>query len=174
LAAAWLFDRAGHRVAAILVTALTALLLSPVSWDHHWVWVALGIAVAGYYAVAAADNGNKRARAALTALASGMIIIYGPWPDALWEKARNLDKFSLGFLWAPPNTNPQLYTLHGDQPSFVEYHWHGLWLLTGNAYILGGIALMVTLVIVAVRLRRGAASSRIAPETAEPAHTVSS
>lgn len=167
MAAAYLFDRAGHRVVAILVTALTGLLLSPISWDHHWVWVPLGVAVAGYYALA------TRKRALLLALAAAMIIVYGPWPDALWEKARNLDKFSLGFLWAPPNTNPQQYTLRGDQPSFVEYHWHGLWLLAGNAYILGGIALMITLVIVAFRLRRGAASSPIVPETSEPAHTVS-
>ncbi|MCL2584843.1 MAG: glycosyltransferase 87 family protein [Streptosporangiales bacterium] len=172
LAAAYLFDRAGHRVVAILVTALTGLLLSPISWDHHWVWITLGIAVAGYYALAVADNSKKRW--ALLSLAALMIIVYGPWPDALWEKARNLDKFSLGFLWAPPNTNPQQYTLHGDQSSFVEYHWHGLWLLTGNAYILGGTALTVTLVIVALRLRRAGKSSRIAPETSEPAHTVSS
>ncbi|WP_432393501.1 glycosyltransferase 87 family protein [Pseudarthrobacter sp. L19] len=31
----------GARVVAISTTALTMLLISPVSWSHHWVWVAL-------------------------------------------------------------------------------------------------------------------------------------
>ncbi|MBO0804818.1 MAG: DUF2029 domain-containing protein [Nocardiopsaceae bacterium] len=153
LGVAYLLDRAGHRVAAILATALTALLDSPVSWDHHWVWVAPGAVVAVYYAI----KGWKAARARsrwLLALAAGIIIVFGPWPDALWENARNLGKFSLGFLWAPPNTNPEIYSLRGDQPWFVEYHWQGLWLLTGNAYILGGMALLLVLAAIAWRLRR--------------------
>jgi len=172
IGAAYYLDRAGHQVVAILVTALTGLLLSPISWDHHWVWVALGVAVAVHYAITYWKTARARARW-LIALAVGIIIVYGPWPDALWEKGRNLGKFSLGFLWAPPNTNPQLYTEHGDQPWFVEYHWHGLWLLTGNAYILGGLALMLVLAGIAYKVRRGSASSQIVTETAEPAHIVS-
>jgi alpha-1,2-mannosyltransferase len=30
----------GARVVAVSATALTMLLVSPVSWSHHWVWVA--------------------------------------------------------------------------------------------------------------------------------------
>jgi alpha-1,2-mannosyltransferase len=30
----------GSRVVAISATALTMLLISPVSWSHHWVWMA--------------------------------------------------------------------------------------------------------------------------------------
>jgi alpha-1,2-mannosyltransferase len=30
----------GARVVAISATALTMLLISPVSWSHHWVWMA--------------------------------------------------------------------------------------------------------------------------------------
>src|SRR6201996_6673554 len=51
--AACLLDRAGYPVPALLVTALTGLLVSPVSWDHHWVWIALAVAVTGHYALAA-------------------------------------------------------------------------------------------------------------------------
>ena len=43
ITAAYLLDRAGCRVPAILVTALTGLLVSPISWDHHWVWIALAV-----------------------------------------------------------------------------------------------------------------------------------
>ena len=153
IVAAYYIERAGHHMAALLTTALTGLLISPISWDHHWVWVAPGVAVAGHYAIRDWHTARRRARA-FAAIAIGIIVVFGAWPDALWEKARNLGKFSLGFLWGPPNTNPELYALHGDQPSFVEYHWHGIWLLTGNAYILGGMALLLILAGIAWRLRR--------------------
>jgi len=35
--------RRGDDPAALLVTAAAALLISPVSWSHHWVWVAPGV-----------------------------------------------------------------------------------------------------------------------------------
>jgi alpha-1,2-mannosyltransferase len=162
IVAAYYLDRAGHRVPAILATALAGLLFSPISWDHHWVWVAPGVAVAGHYAIRYWNTARARARW-FVALAVGIIFVYAAWPDALWEKARNLGKFSLGFLWAPPNTNPILYEEHGDQPWFVEYHWHGLWLLTGNAYVLGGMALLLVLLGISFRLR----NARPVPESAE-------
>jgi hypothetical protein len=44
----------------------------------------------------------------------------------------------------------------GDRPWFAEYHWHGLELLTGNAYLLGGLALLAVLIVAALRTRRRA------------------
>lgn len=41
----WLASRARTDRQGILVTALTALLISPVSWSHHWVWCVPLIAV---------------------------------------------------------------------------------------------------------------------------------
>jgi alpha-1,2-mannosyltransferase len=38
LATAWRVHRGGDEVFAVLLTALTGLLVSPVSWHHHWVW----------------------------------------------------------------------------------------------------------------------------------------
>ncbi|WP_116206364.1 glycosyltransferase 87 family protein [Amycolatopsis circi] len=41
--ALWLmfrFHRRGQALAALLVTAFWILLISPISWTHHWVWVA--------------------------------------------------------------------------------------------------------------------------------------
>ena len=54
LTAAVLLDRAGYPLPALLATALTGLLVSPISWDHHWVWIAPAVAVTGHYALAAA------------------------------------------------------------------------------------------------------------------------
>ncbi len=174
LTAAYLLDRAGYPVPALLATALAGLLASPVSWDHHWVWIAPAIAVTGHYALAAARRGRppagsgrrqpagsgRRAGRWLWALAAGMVVVFAAWPDALWESARNLGNFSFGFLWAQSNTDPIKFAEHGDQPSYVEYHWHGFQLLWGNAYVLAGVALLLILVTLGARLaRRGQAAA---------------
>jgi alpha-1,2-mannosyltransferase len=171
ITAAAVLSRAGHEVPALLLTALTGLLMSPISWDHHWVWITPGFLTAVVYARRYWRAARRRAWW-LIGLATGLLIVFGGWPDALWEKARNLGRFSLGFLWAPPNTNPILYVEHGDQPSFVEYHWHGLWLLAGNAYILAGMAIFLALCGVAVAVRGlGREDGGLPAEPAVPAAT---
>ena len=177
LTTAYLLNRAGYPVPALLATALTGLLVSPVSWDHHWVWVALAVAVAAHYAIAFArrapsTGGARRAwtlSAArwLWALAAGMVFFFAAWPDAIWENARTLGNFSLGFLWAQANTNPIKFAQHGDQPSYVEYHWHGFQLLWGNAFILAGVALLLILLGIGLRLRNRPPSAEVSSQ--EPA-----
>jgi hypothetical protein len=159
-------------VPGIVTCALTGLLVSPVSWDHHWVWIAPGVAAAGYYAVRAMRAGpagpwwRAAARwpaAGFWALAGAMLALYGAWPGRLWGEPGDLGHFSLGLIWAPPNTNPVYYFTHGDRPWFYEYHWRGLQLLAGNCYVLGGCALLATMVVLAARpggpVSRGPAAS---------------
>ena len=88
-----------------------------------------------------------------------MIATFAAWPDALWESQRNLARFSLGLLWAQPNTTPILFSKYGDLPRYVEYHWHGFQLLWGNAYVLAGTALLLILLVLAIRLRTAAPTS---------------
>ncbi|MFC6009914.1 glycosyltransferase 87 family protein [Nocardia lasii] len=75
LAAVWMYRliNAGNEVAALLVNAAAVLLVSPVSWSHHWVWVAPALVVA----VALAD---RRRSPAFTALVAGftLMFIIGP------------------------------------------------------------------------------------------------
>jgi len=85
-----------------------------------------------------------------------MIFTYAAWPDAIFTSVRNLGNFSLGLLWMQQNTNPELFQDHGDQPWYVEYHWHGFQLIWGNAYILGGMALLLVLLAIAFRVRKTA------------------
>ena len=151
VACAAILDRAGHQVAGLLAAALTGLLLSPISWDHHWVWTAPAVAMAGHYAVQAWRTARVRALA-WWGLAAAILAVYGAWPGSLWGEPKDLGTFSLGILWQPPNTDPSVYYKDGDQPWFVEYHWHGLQLITGNAFILGGLALFVVLIAATVRV----------------------
>ena len=60
LAAAALLHRAGYTFAGLMVCALTALLISPISWDHHWVWIVPGLTVL----IDAAVRAGRRMRAA--------------------------------------------------------------------------------------------------------------
>jgi alpha-1,2-mannosyltransferase len=153
LTAAFLLERSGYHVPALLATALTGLLVSPISWDHHWVWIALAVATAGHYAIAAGRRGAKTAARWLWAAVAGMILAFAPYPDVLFTR-ENLGRFSFGLLWLQQNTSPIKFSEHGDRPSYVEYHWHGFQLIWGNAYILAGMALLLFLLAVAFRVRR--------------------
>ena len=57
-------DRAGHTMLGLLTAALVGLLDSPISWDHHWVWVVPAMMAAGHYA-ARAWQARKRAASLL-------------------------------------------------------------------------------------------------------------
>ncbi len=159
VACAAILDRSGHQVAGLLAAALTGLLLSPISWDHHWVWTAPAVAMAGHYAVRSWRTARARALA-WWGLAAAILAVYGAWPGSLWGEPTDLGAFSLGILWQPPNTDPSVYYKGGDQPWFVEYHWHGLQLITGNAFILGGLALFVVLIAATARVALRARATR--------------
>lgn len=47
----WALLKCGLEVEAWLVNAVVMLLISPVSWSHHWVWLALVLPVAAAWAV---------------------------------------------------------------------------------------------------------------------------
>ena len=136
-----LLDRKGHPGPGLLMAALTGLLVSPISWDHHWVWIAPGALVAAHYAVQAVRRNATKAAWALGILAVAIVAWFGAWPARLFTSRLNLSHDSLGLLWIPGNTSPVYYDWYGDRPWFTEYHWHGVALIAGNAYVLAGLAL---------------------------------
>jgi alpha-1,2-mannosyltransferase len=164
-----LLDRAGHRMVGLLTCALTGLLCSPISWDHHWVWVVPGVVVAAVYAVRA----RGAWRWALAGLAAGLVLVFAAWPGSLWHLPANTGGYFEGLIWVPPLTNPETYLRIGDQPWYAEYHWYGLQLIFGNLYVLTGMALFAALLVAgfgpaaraAVASRR---SGELTPATAAP------
>jgi alpha-1,2-mannosyltransferase len=158
--AAALLDRKGYPLPGLLMAALTGLLVSPISWDHHWVWIAPGALVAAHYAVLAfkgraIKRGNKGAAWGLGILAAGIIAWFGAWPARLFTAKLHLGNDSLGLLWIPKNTNPVYYQWYGDKPWFTEYHWHIAAIIAGNAYVLAGLALFGLLGALALLLPNG-------------------
>ena len=154
LAAAMVLDRAGNTFAGLMVCALTALLVSPISWDHHWVWVAPGLAVLIDAAVRA---GKGRARAAWIAAAAAVVVAFGAWPR-LWPGG-DTGLLQGGLIWyAPVSTFSS-----GDNARYVEYHWHVLQGIAGNLYVIAGSALFVLALAAAahtLRTRRSGAPQR--------------
>jgi alpha-1,2-mannosyltransferase len=158
LAAAVILDRRGYTFAGLMAAALTALLVSPISWDHHWVWIAPGLALIVDAAVRAGRAGATGLRAAWYALAAAVLIVFAAWPD-FWKAKAGLLQGGL-INYAPAASFPS-----GDKPSYPEYHWHGLELIAGNLELLAGLGLFVVVLAVAFRLFRSSSSARLAPRS---------
>jgi alpha-1,2-mannosyltransferase len=150
--------RAGEPMLGILTCALTGLLVSPISWDHHWVWIAPGFIVMGHFAVRAWRAGQRRAATALWVLNVVVWGAFAAWPIApLMPKAETAGAVGLdGLLWLVPSTPETLYSQVGDRPWLTEYHWRGLSLIGGNLYVLVGLGLLALLIVTAVRMTRQA------------------
>ncbi len=82
LAVAVWADRRGQRLLGVLVCALTGLLVSPISWSHHWVWI-VPIAIVGVEVI----RRDYRARAPVLTPAFGML----------------LAPFAVHTIWWPPH-----------------------------------------------------------------------
>ena len=136
LAAAVMLDRKGFRFEGLMTVALTGLLISPISWDHHWVWVAPMLAV-----LFVAGTRSSRAWWALAGL---FIAAFAGWPR-FWDTSAGLLQGGL-IGYAPSEAFP-----YGDSPKFSEYHWHGPQILAGNLYVLAGVVLFAVLLVTAVR-----------------------
>jgi alpha-1,2-mannosyltransferase len=141
LTVAALASRRGYELTGIVVCAVTGLLISPISWTHHWVWAVvpgLALTVAGDRRRAAGAPGpetpepaaapgrdrirNWIARAAGTAV---LLFLFVMWPDPQ-EVGRVEDLLPRGLLRLAPNG-------YG-----AEKTWHGWQLILGNYYVIAG------------------------------------
>jgi alpha-1,2-mannosyltransferase len=130
LAAAALLARAGRPTAAWVTCAVTGVLVSPISWDNHWVWIVPVLALL-------ADAGARArgvARAAYLGLAVAMFAVFADWP-ADW-------------------TGPLAFVPHGlvgfntrKHPMNEIFHLHGTELIGWNIYVLAGIVIFAGLMI---------------------------
>ena len=143
LTAAALLHHSGRTAQGWVACALTGLLVSPISWDHHWVWIAPILAVLADQAT----RSRGAARWSGWALLAALALIFGAWPS-LWRSHAALVPW--GLIWFAPGTPAAAYG--HVRPS--EYHWHGLALLAGNIYILTGLVLFAIMLASAARAWR--------------------
>lgn len=136
-AGAVLLDRAGHRVVALLMVALITLLVSPLSWDDHWVWIVLSVPVLIHYALRA----SGAARWAWVGLAAAVTAAFAAWPDSWLGRPNRLT----GIIFLPP----QFY--HPQGAPWPENAWHGWQLIIGNAWLLTGLLAFAALLLAGLR-----------------------
>jgi alpha-1,2-mannosyltransferase len=151
LTAAWAHRR-GHELAGIVACAVTGLLISPVSWDHHWVWITplLGVILAPAWRVAKVRPVPVRPVLGWLAFLRPVL----PWLGAaavglvFWQNPLPFGPLhNTGLIWTVPHAGK------------LEYTWTGMQLVTGNLYLLTGFV-----VLCAVAIKLAATRSEVRPE----------
>jgi alpha-1,2-mannosyltransferase len=141
--AAAVLDRTGRPVAGWLTCALTGLLVSPISWDHHWVWIVPALALFTDAAVRA----RGAARWGFWALAAVLFALFGAWPYHYTGPVAFVPQGLLGFFIGP-------------HPQHMKYYLKGAQVIGWNLFVLAGLGLLVLAVIAAVRIWLAAPGGR--------------
>jgi alpha-1,2-mannosyltransferase len=124
LALAGRAHRAGQELLAVACTAVTMLLVSPISWTHHWVWVAPVL-------VLVADRALRRPVGWATPTFAGVVLLLWAWFGRIGDNGHDDQRLAVlpqGLIWRVPHRDGR------------ELDWHGLQRLTGNFYVLLGLA----------------------------------
>ncbi len=151
-----LLSRAGRSVPGWVLVGITSVLVSPISWDHHWVWIVPVLAMIAGLAM------NHRGPLRWLLLAAGVAtaLVFGSWP---WTYTGPLafvpQRGLLGWFVRPPI-------------SYLVTALHGWQLLTYNLFVLSGLVIFLVLLVTAVPIRRRKPPETPAPPPPEP-HTAS-
>jgi alpha-1,2-mannosyltransferase len=146
LATSILASRRGHELLGLAACAATGLLVSPISWSHHYVYVVPALVLAAY--------GPRRLGYRILGAAL-LVGLFGWWPVPIGNQGGYDPKAQLlprGLLLLAPN--------RGNYGA-VEFTWRGLELIVGNYYV---ITLLVFIAATACALVR---TRRIRPERAQ-------
>ncbi|MCF2527537.1 glycosyltransferase 87 family protein [Yinghuangia soli] len=128
MGAAVLLSRQGRELAAVLTCAVTGLLVSPISWTHHWVWVVPALVLAVHLALTRARTaGPPPLRAAWPLLPLVLALLAFAWPMSLPGRPALTPQ---GLLWRLPYDAGR------------EHHWTPVQFLAGNAYVFAGLLIV--------------------------------
>ncbi len=123
LATAWWHHERGHESLAIAVVGLGGLLASPISWSHHWVWIAPLLLALGL-------SRDRHHRGVRVLLATALVGVFLAWPA---PRGPGLGTEPMGLIWRAP--------YHGG----LEYGWHGWQIVVGELYSLAGLVTLLVL-----------------------------
>jgi alpha-1,2-mannosyltransferase len=119
--------RAGDELRAVVVTVVTMLLVSPISWSHHWVWVALVL-------VYLADKALRRPLGWALPTLAVLVLVTWAWFGRVGDEGRDDPRLAIlpqGLIWRVPRRDGR------------ELDWHGLQNVTGNLYVVLGLVALV-------------------------------
>jgi alpha-1,2-mannosyltransferase len=148
LATSILASRRGYELLGLVACAATGLLVSPISWSHHYVYVVPALVLAAY--------GPRRLGYRI--LGAALVVgLFGWWPLPIGSQGGYDPKAQLlprGLLLLAPN--------QGNNGT-LEFTWRGLELIVGNYYVL---TLLVFIAATGCALAPG---RRLGPGRAAPA-----
>lgn len=127
LGAAVLASRRGHELLGLVTCGATGLLLSPVSWSHHYVFVVPALALAAY---------GPRRRSYRIAGVAAIIALFACWPMPIGGDGGfhpNGGWLPRGLLRLAPHYGPI-------GSGNLELSWRGLELIAGNYYVVAALA----------------------------------
>jgi alpha-1,2-mannosyltransferase len=146
-----MLSRTGRPVQGWTLVGITTLLVSPISWDHHWVWVVPVLALM------AGLTFTVRPIVKVCAVA-GIVIMSGVMASWPWKYSGSLAyvprRGLLGWFVKPPE-NTQVTVVHGWQ------------VLTWNLWVAVGIVIYLALVAAAIVAWRRRPRQRVALVTAQ-------
>jgi alpha-1,2-mannosyltransferase len=99
-----------------------ALLVSPISWSHHWVYAVPALAVGVHVAA------TTRSRLVVATVVVG-VLVFLAWPLGTTNSAL----IPGGIIWLPVSHNN------------AEFHWDVSQALLGNAEVFSGLLLLIVL-----------------------------
>jgi len=142
LIAAATLARSGRPTAGWVTCAVTGVLISPISWDNHWVWIVPALAVLADAAIRA----RGAARWAYWALAVALVAVFADWPDHWTGRLAFVPHGLVGF-----NV--------GRHPMSEIFHLQGIQLISWNLFVLAGLAIFACLIVAAGRAFRAGRDS---------------
>lgn len=145
VAAGGLLYRLGKPVPGWTLVGITSVLVSPISWDHHWVWIVPFIAMLAGLVVASRD---RLARWAWVLAALLTMAVFVSWP-AHWTGPAAFvpGRGFLGWFVQPP----EIYQVT---------HLTGIKLLTWNLFAVAGCLIFLGMLFATWRAWRAARSRR--------------
>jgi alpha-1,2-mannosyltransferase len=160
LSLAVLAHRRGEELAGVVLTAVTGLLLSPIAWSHHWVWIAPLLVV--LFDVALRLKGRIGTTVAGAPIAV-VVFVFACWPIRADRHSRILPQ---SFIWRAPHFYPVKSQHYATLTKFVEGELFTLTAL--GLLVLAALWLYATAPVAAVALPRQRTASPEVPPVLKP------
>jgi hypothetical protein len=128
-----ILSRSGKPVQGWVLVGITSVLASPISWDHHWVWLTPFLAMLAGLAMTSRGPGRWALWTAMLLTAA----VVGAWPSQ-WSGPMAFvpSRGLLGWFVQPPELGePTIVGTHG----WALLTWN-LWSAVGSAIYLGMLA----------------------------------
>jgi alpha-1,2-mannosyltransferase len=134
IVAAALLSRAGKPAHGWVLVGVTSVLVSPISWDHHWVWIVPVLALIGGLVMSA------RGAALWVAVAAGVsaAAVFGSWPLTYSGPLAYVPELGLLGWFVQSGHTSGVTSLHG---------WE---LLTWNLFVIVGLVIYLVMAGAAV------------------------